>query len=398
MQVIVCQIGARHRYAVPRMLEEEGCLAAFYCDGCAANPIIKHGWLMQRFFPRVGERQVIGVAGHKIHSTLLPNLFLKAVGLLHKPLTSDDFFAQGKLFSRWIARQKRPAADWLITYGRLNSELAELWRGRGIKNAVDVIISPLTEEIMAEEIRINPQWSAGLVGNYSPERIVKERNHWLKTLAVADILLCPSQWVADGILKISPEARPKIRLVPYGCSIDYGSRVNQPVPGKVIFCGNEPLRKGLAYLAEAALMLKQSNPEIQIEVIGAIDPEICRDPRCAALKFVGKLSRQQMIEMYLSADVFVLPSLSEGFAGVVAEAVTAGLPCVVTPESGSGIVDGHDGLIVESRSAAAIAAAVRKIVVDRDLRGQMSAACLAQRPFYSAQAWKERLMNALRSV
>lgn len=394
-KVIVCQIGARHRYAVPQMLEEENSLAALYCDGCAANPVIKYGWFWKYFSPHVLARHVSGVPSHKIHSTLLPNLFLKMLGVLHKPLTSDDFMAQGKLFTRWILRQKLPDADILLTYGRLNSDLAPVLQKRGIKNVVDVIISPLTEQIMAEEAQKNPSWGHKLVANNSPEWIIKEQNYWLETLSVADILLCPSQWVIDGVLKIAPEAKSKIRLVPYGCSIDYQDRRNKPLVGKVIFCGNEPFRKGLVYLAEAAIMLKETNPEISIEVIGAINPEIRRDPRCAALEFKGKFSRQQIIDTYLSADVFVLPSLSEGFAGVVAEAVAAGVPCVVTKESGSGVVDGRDGLVVESRNAAAIAAAICKIVSNRALRDKMSSECLKQREFYSMQAWKKRLMATL---
>ena len=49
-----------------------------------------------------------------------------------------------------------------------------------------------------------------------------------------------------------------------------------------------------------------------------------------------------------AADVFVFPSLFEGSAVVTYEALACGLPCVVTPEAGSVVRDGVEGLVVPS--------------------------------------------------
>ena len=77
---------------------------------------------------------------------------------------------------------------------------------------------------------------------------------WAEVAGLADILLCPSEWVATGVRELSPEHADKIRIVPYGCSINYEGRLNQPVRGRVLFAGSDIVRKGIQDLAEAATL------------------------------------------------------------------------------------------------------------------------------------------------
>lgn len=77
-----------------------------------------------------------------------------------------------------------------------------------------------------------------------------------------------------------------------------------------------------------------------------------------------------MFDLYRSADVFVLPSLSEGAPRVLIEARANGLPVVATRVGGipSTVRDGVDGLLVPPRDPDAIAAAIERLLVDGDLR------------------------------
>lgn len=400
MKVVVCQIGSRHRYAVPQIFEQAGMLSVFFCDACTENHLLGQ---VAKLLPDKIRRSLLerktGVPAKKIYSTILPNIVIAVLKIFRGKLTADDFVFQSRIFDYRILLHGLPEADVLFTFSRTNYILVRKLKSRNVKNVVDVIISPATEQIMTKEYCRNSTWATITHGlQLSEAQLKRNLQYWKRTISMADLLLCPSQWVVDGILAIAPEASPRIRLVPYGCSIDYGEERNVPILGKVVFCGNEPVRKGLSYLAEAALILRESDPDIQIQVIGAIDEKICRDPLCRGLKFLGKMSQEEMKKQYLSADVFVLPSLSEGFAGVIAEAVTAGVPCVVTRESGSRIQHEYDGLVIESRSADAIANAVRRIVRDRVLRSRMSEACLEQREYYTFEAWKKRLIEAVKSL
>jgi glycosyltransferase involved in cell wall biosynthesis len=136
-------------------------------------------------------------------------------------------------------------------------------------------------------------------------------------------------------------------------------------------------------------------PELEVRVAGAMPAVVQNHPVCKDLNFLGQLGVVQMENEFLSADVLVLPALSEGFAGVVAEAIGAGCPVIVTKEAGSPIVHGREGLIVPSRDAGALAEAMQRIVTDRPLREHCAAECLKQIPYYDEAKWRERLVDVL---
>jgi glycosyltransferase involved in cell wall biosynthesis len=70
--------------------------------------------------------------------------------------------------------------------------------------------------------------------------------------------------------------------------------------------------------------------------------------------------------------VFLLPSLCEGSATAIYEALSASLPVICTPNCGSVVRDGVDGIIVPIRNAEAIAEAVLRLADDPALRRQMA--------------------------
>lgn len=91
-------------------------------------------------------------------------------------------------------------------------------------------------------------------------------------------------------------------------------------------------------------------------------------------------------------------SLVEGSAGVVAEAIGAGCPVIVTNEAGSPIVYEREGLVVLSRDPLAIADAIRRMINDRAFRGQCAQRSLNQGSFYSEKEWSKRLHKAINEV
>jgi glycosyltransferase involved in cell wall biosynthesis len=166
-----------------------------------------------------------------------------------------------------------------------------------------------------------------------------------------------------------------------------------PVPGRVLFAGGDALRKGLHYLAQAASALQKKIPGLDVRIAGDLPELVTKHSICKNLHFLGQLTSEQMKEEYLTADFFVLPSLAEGFAGVVAEAIGAGCPVIVTQEAGSPIVHKREGLIVPSRDAEALTDAIERGVTDRLFRTECSINCLKQIPFYSEKQWKKRLVD-----
>ena len=84
----------------------------------------------------------------------------------------------------------------------------------------------------------------------------------------------------------------------------------------------------------------------------------------ARVKWFGPVTRKQAIEKYRAADVFILPTLSDGFAITQLEAQAHGLPVITSRFCGGVIESGRNGIILEEPSAACIAAAIRDCIAD----------------------------------
>jgi glycosyltransferase involved in cell wall biosynthesis len=92
--------------------------------------------------------------------------------------------------------------------------------------------------------------------------------------------------------------------------------------------------------------------------------------------FHGYIERQSLIDLYRRSSIFVLPSLSEGYGIAMAEALYFGLPVIASnvaaiPEM---ITDPVNGLLVTPKDSKALAAAIRKLAGDPELRLRMAQA------------------------
>jgi glycosyltransferase involved in cell wall biosynthesis len=145
---------------------------------------------------------------------------------------------------------------------------------------------------------------------------------------------------------------------------------------KVIWLGNVILRKGIQYLVEAAKALVSEDIEfILAGPLGISDQAIRTFP--ANIKILGRVTRDRLDQVYKQGHVFVLPTISDGFAITQLEAMAHGLPVITTPNCGRVVTDGVEGLIVPPRDSAALSEAILRLCRDRELLREMSRNALA---------------------
>jgi glycosyltransferase involved in cell wall biosynthesis len=114
---------------------------------------------------------------------------------------------------------------------------------------------------------------------------------------------------------------------------------------------------------------------IHFDIVGSIgisDAALASAP--ANMTFHGPVSRDRTEEFYRSADLFVLPTLSDGFALTQLEAMAYGLPVITTPNCGEVVSDGVDGFIVPASDVNALAEALQLILQDPEKLQAMSEA------------------------
>jgi len=119
-----------------------------------------------------------------------------------------------------------------------------------------------------------------------------------------------------------------------------------------------------------------------------------------AVSFHPPVKHHRLAEFYRAADVLIAPSRSESFGLVAAEAQACGLPVVAARRGGLMYVvdDGGSGLLVEGWEPGGYAAAICKVIEDRELRQAMSVRALEWATRYSWQSTTDRLLELYRSV
>jgi glycosyltransferase involved in cell wall biosynthesis len=287
------------------------------------------------------------------------------------------------------------ATDIYAMSGAALEVLAEAQR-HGIKTTLEQPSAPCAVEIsiMEEEYRNWPGWeeSRKLTGVFD-EFSRREQAEWKH----ADTIVCPSQFVADGIRQAGGPS-DRCRIVPYGVAIPPQStrRVFSDVrarPLRVLSVGGVRLQKGTQYVLEAA---KRANRQYEFKWVGPIMVK----PRAeqilrSRLQLTGAVPRFEVDKFYEWADVFLLPSLSEGSAIVVYEALARGIPVICTANTGSVVRDGTEGFVVPIRDSAAIAACLEKLAANPDLLATMATNAYARSKEFSIAAYADRLLAAI---
>ncbi|HKQ43988.1 MAG TPA: glycosyltransferase [Rhizomicrobium sp.] len=145
------------------------------------------------------------------------------------------------------------------------------------------------------------------------------------------------------------------------------------------FIGRMEDQKAPQYLIDAALPLLPELPQLHLLMIGDGSKRRLLENRVRDAGLADRVSWLGAVnarEFTAAMDIFALSSLYEGFAYVLIEALHAGLPIVSTPVGGSeeSIMPGENGLIVPHGSPALMAAALRQLVSDPELRRAMAQA------------------------
>ena len=182
---------------------------------------------------------------------------------------------------------------------------------------------------------------------------------------LAHAIVVPSRFARATFLERGMPAE-KLRLVPLATratgfiasAADISARVQRLRSGgrlRVLYVGMLSYRKGMHDMLDVVRRLGSS---MEFRFVGPLLAE-CSDFAAEvghAARIDGAVPESALPDVYAWGDVFVLPTIEDGFAVVLAQAQAAGLPIITTTNSGGPdiIHDGGQGFILPIRSAQAI--------------------------------------------
>ena len=250
--------------------------------------------------------------------------------------------------------------------------------------------------LLTEEAERSPEF-AGLLPN-----LADSTGHlqWKdEELALADYVFVPSEHVRRTLAGAVPEE--KIRVVHYGApAVRRRERISTD-PGRplqVLFVGMLAQHKGIGYLLDA---VDRAGSQVELTLVGRrFRPNARVDAALNKWRWFESVPNSRVLDLMQEADVLVLPSLTEGCALVVLEALSCGLPVIVTPNTGSlaFVRDGCEGFVVPICQSDAIADRLRTLFHDRELLAAMSRNAQATAAEKSWESYRANFAETLRTA
>jgi glycosyltransferase involved in cell wall biosynthesis len=192
-----------------------------------------------------------------------------------------------------------------------------------------------------------------------------------------------------------------VRVVPYGIDLEK-FRPNLTLqrdtskPLRLLFVGRINQRKGIKYLLQAIALLPDA--PIELTVCGRVlDGLELFEREAHRVTVRPSVSSEELVKAYQNADLFVLPSIGEGFGQVLLEALACGLPVLSTTNTAAPdlIHNGVEGFIVDPRSPEQIAERLAWSLTHRD---ELLAMRLAARSCAEAFPWARFHEGVVRCV
>lgn len=211
---------------------------------------------------------------------------------------------------------------------------------------------------------------------YFLQRIIERR-----TYRRFSVVLTNSDYTTQNVIQGYGLPAQNVKTVYYGLAPPLPVEPIQ-VKGEpsVLFVGGNFQRKGLPTLIEAAAIQKESLPGIQVHVIGADrnQPVLEKHSRHLGVQnnivFHGRKANEEVNRMMAGADIFAMPSLTEAFGLVYAEAMQIGVPVIATRIGGlkEVVKDREEALFVKPGDPHELAAAIKSLVDDRALVSRLT--------------------------
>jgi glycosyltransferase involved in cell wall biosynthesis len=369
---ISCQIGAREHYTIPRALQQQGQLAHLITDAWVSPqsplnflPKSVLANLRERYHPDLGQASVYAFNSSLMRFELTQRL-QKKTGW-ERVIARNQWFQKQtiKTLTRLSGQLTTPPILFSYSYAAL--EIFRFAKQQGWYTILGQIDPGLWEEKMVtQEYERYPQYRA----DWQPAP-PEYWQSWKEECTLADAIVVNSNWSRQLLEKTGVEPK-KIHIIPLVYTPPEAASnfvrtspelFSQERPLRVLFLGQVILRKGIAAVLDAVQHLE--GYPVEFLIVGSVQIEIpSRFQNHPQIRWLGHVNRSETAQYYQMADVFLFPTISDGFGLTQLEAQAWKLPIIASRSCGEVVVDGLNGWILEEVSGNEIADLIQSILRD----------------------------------
>jgi glycosyltransferase involved in cell wall biosynthesis len=193
---------------------------------------------------------------------------------------------------------------------------------------------------------------------------------------LADRIIVVSRFVAGEVQRLLDIPADRISVCANGAPEWKGPAANTNANGYVLFVGTIEPRKNVGNLLAAYARLRARRPDApRLVIAGAAEPgsadalaSMHEAPLAGHVDYRGYVPSGEREALFKGAQILVLPSFDEGFGIPAVEAMSAGVPVIVSNRGALPEVVGDAGLFIDPDDVESLAAALDRMLGDADLR------------------------------
>jgi glycosyltransferase involved in cell wall biosynthesis len=216
-------------------------------------------------------------------------------------------------------------------------------------------------------------------------------------------LICASSFTRQTLIENGSPAG-LIDVVPYGIDRERfrpapSSKKTGPSKRfRLLFVGTINQRKGIKYLLETLRLLRSK--QVELVVCGRIVDDLkIFEPFQSQVEIRPSVSFPELLRAYQEADLFVFPSVVEGFAQVLLEALSCGLPILSTTHTAAPdlIENGIHGFVVEPRRPELMAERIEGLIQNRSRLREMKCAARRRAEEFTWERFRNGIVASVQS-
>ena len=361
-KVIVAHPSKQHSFYTATALEKSGCLEAYITTiydkhGSITNRLKK--FLKGKDLLKASTRSCKDIPENKViqfyEFDYLCSIFLNRFPRFHKFREWHRMYVANKFGKKVVNYIASHPVDAIIMYDSTAYLCFKLLKERfpNVVRILDVSIAsrPFMKKNFERDMELT---GTNELYRDFPELWDKKKMYpFIEEINLSDYFFVPSNVVKKSLVYCGQE-ESKISVIPYGVDVEQfnfkdeqeGTEKKANSPLRLIYVGQVTYRKGIHHLLN--VIKRFDSDKITLELIGSFDSNssLYKNSReMKNVKFCGFVTRDKLADKYQSSDLFVFPTLGEGFGLVVLEALGCGVPVLCSTLAGGddAIEDGING-------------------------------------------------------